>query len=331
MVLRGLRGLLGVSALLFLALLLPAAAQLSHPTQISGRVLDADNQPVAAIVVEVHSWNGATLASQMTNAAGRFDFMLNSTGPLQLEVGPDGDSNPLPLYGNNQMDLQIKLPGSATPAGRTLRPTISLNDLEASGKAKSKLAEADKALRKLDLAKAWKFTNEAIAAAPNWGRAYLVRGVLSMESHNYSSAQHDLATAVERDPHSAVALTELGKLYATTGQLQLSDLYLRRALTMPPVLWPTYFEMANLDLKRGNFAEAEQMATYAEFCTPPAPPTSHFLAAEAAYHLHDWRTAQVEYRSFLALSTPTPQLARALATAHDRLQQIAAAQSAARH
>ncbi|MGH9519275.1 MAG: hypothetical protein ACRD2D_06475 [Terriglobales bacterium] len=321
------RVLLGAFALFWLVLALPATAQVHHRTEVSGRVLDADNQPVAAVMVELHAWNGATIASQMTNAAGRFDFEVGADGPFQIEIGPNGDADPMPVYAGNLTNLQLKLSAPANAYRLRTSPTVSLNDLEAPSKARSKLAEANKALRKLNLAKAWKLANEAISAAPNWGKAYLVRGVLSMESRNYESAQQDLATAVERDPHSAIALTELGKLYSTTGHFEMSDLYLRRALAIEPVLWPTYFEMADLDLKRGNYSEAEKMAEYSEFSTPPAPPPSHFLAGEAAFHLHDWKTAQIEFRSFLALTPPTPGLVHAIATAKLRLEDIEAAAS----
>lgn len=331
MFLRWLRGLIVATGLFFVVLVVPAYTQVQHRTEISGRVIDANNEPVVAMMVEVHGWNGATLASELTNAAGRFDLMVDSEGPFQLEVGPDGASNPLPVQGNSQLNLEIKLPSGESPSNSVSQPSISLNDLEASGTAKSRLAEADKELRKFNLAKAWKLVNEAISAAPNWGKAYLLRGVLSMENHDYTAAQHDLTTAVERDPRSAIALTEMGKLYSTTGQYQLADLYLRRALMNPPVLWPTYFELADLDLKRGNLAEAEKMATYAEFSTPPGPPASHFLAGEAAYRLHDWQTAQIEFRSFLALTPRTAAQTRAISNATSRLAAIAIAQSASRH
>lgn len=324
------RVLLGVLGLCGLVLVTSACAQFRHRTEVSGQVLDSNNEPVAAVMVVLTAWNGSMLASQMTNAAGRFDFEVEADGPFQIEIGPNGDAEPMPVYADNLTNLQLKL--SAPPNAYRLRtsPTVSLNDLEAPSKARSKVAEATKAMRKLNLAKAWRLANEAISAAPNWGKAYLMRGVLNMESHSYESAQRDLATAVERDPRSAIALTELGKLYSTTGHYDLSDLYLRRALAIEPVLWPTYFEMADLDLKRGNFAEAEKMAEYSEFSTPPAPPASHFIAGEAAFHLHDAKTARIEFRSFLALASPTPELTQALATARSRLQQLGAAASTVR-
>jgi len=303
----------------------------SHLVEINGSVEDRGGNPVAAAVVELHAWNGGLLASQITNAVGQFTFRVLASGPYELQVTTaDGQERVAVDNGNlaNLANLTIRLHGdglNATGGGVSANAsTVSLNDLQASGKAKSKLAAAQKAIAKLELGKAWKLVNEAITAAPNWGRAYLLRGVLNLQNHNYASARSDLDAAVERNPSNSLALTELGKLYSTTGNLSLSRLYLRRALNIAPVLWPTYLELSGLDLKQGNFSEAQTMATSAMYATPPAPPAAHFLAAEAADRLGDVMTAEAEYRSFVALQPPTPQMAKALALARHRIAEITA-------
>lgn len=306
-------------ALLAVSLAVSMYGQAPQPrSEVSGRILDPSSQPVAGIMVELHSWSGGLLGTQMTNAAGEFDFVVQAGGPFEIRVQNTGQTESLPLQGDDLTNVDIKLPGPPRPAA-TASQTVAVNDLEAPAKAKSKLAAAERAINKLDMAKAWSLVNEAVAAAPNWSRAHLLRGVLSLDNHNYASARTDLVAAVNQNPRNALALTELGKLYSTTGQYQLSALYLQRALNIAPVLWPTYFEMAALDLKRGNFAEAEQMADYAEFATPPAPPAAHYLAAEAAYGLHDYKTAEIEFRSFLALTPPTPEQEPAIAAARAKL------------
>lgn len=300
----------------------------SHMVEINGSIEDVGGRPVSAAMVELHAWNGGLLASQVTNAVGHFTFRVISSGPYELQVTTADGQEQVALDNSDLGNLTVRLHGTGlSPTGGGVSAnasTVSLNDLQASGKAKSKLAAAQKALDKLDLGKAWKLVNEAITAAPNWGRAYLMRGVLNMQNHNYASARSDLDVAVERNPNNSLALTELGKLYSTTGNLQLSGLYLRRALNIAPVLWPTYLELSDLDLKQGNFSEAQTMATNAMYATPPAPPAVHFLAAEAADRLGDFKTAEAEYRSFVALAPPTPQLAEALAMARQRIAEIAA-------
>ncbi|HVA62911.1 MAG TPA: carboxypeptidase regulatory-like domain-containing protein, partial [Terriglobales bacterium] len=235
----------------------------SHLVEINGSVEDRSGNPVAAAVVELHAWDGGLLASQITNAVGQFSFRVLSSGPYELQVTTaDGQERVAVDNGNpaNLANLTIRLHGGGlSPTGGGVSAnasTVSLNDMQASGKAKSKLAAAQKALAKLELGKAWKLVNEAITAAPNWGLAYLMRGALNLQNHNYASARSDLDVAVERNPNNSLALTELGKLYSTTGNLQLSRLYLRRALNIAPVLWPTYIELSGLDLKQGNFSEA---------------------------------------------------------------------------
>ncbi|HUX66981.1 MAG TPA: tetratricopeptide repeat protein [Terriglobales bacterium] len=301
----------------------------THMVEINGSIEDSSGQPLSATVVELHAWSGGLLSSQITNALGQFSFHVLSPGPYQLDVAASDGQHQFDLDSGNlgNLDLRLHRPGAPPTGGGVTAnsSTVSLNDLQASGKAKSKLAAAQKALDKLDLGKAWKLVNEAITAAPNWGRAYLLRGVLDMESRNYASARSDLDVAVARNPKDSIALTELGKLYSTTGNLQLSGLYLHRALNIAPVLWPTYLELSGLDLKQGNFTEAQAMANNAMYSTPPAPPAVHFLAAEAADRLGDFKTAEAEYRSFVALEPPTPPMAKALALARHRIAEIAAA------
>lgn len=307
-----------------------AQAPANSPREISGEVLDAAGSPLPAAVVELHSWNGGLLSSQMTSAGGRFRFEVRDAGPFQLQLSSFGTSAAIPLDSPSLTNLVLRLPvrgpeadGAASPAPSASTSTVSLNDLQASAKAKSKLSSAREAMDKLDLSKAWRLVNEAIQAAPNWGRAYLYRGVLNMQSRNFAAAQSDLGVAVSQNPRDALALTELGKLYSSQGELSLADSCLRRALAIPPVRWPTYFELANLDVKRGNFSDAADMAEKAMDADPPAPAPVHFLAAESAEHLGNPQIAIQEYRSFLALATPSPEVNAAIAQAHRRLIALA--------
>lgn len=300
-----------------------ALAQTANTTLVSGHVVDSRGTPVGSAVIQLLSWNGNLLGTQVTDAVGYFSFRGAGPGPFTVKISTFGGTEEMSLDGEMVEDVTIHLRRTLNrndeASAGAVASRVSVNDLEASSKAKAKLAGAQKAMLKRDFSKAWKLVNEAITAAPNWGRAYMTRGVLSMESHNFASAKTDLATAVARDPDDSLALTELGKLYAATGKLDLSETYLRRALTLAPVLWPTYFEMASLDLQKGNFAEAETMADDAMTDTPAAPPPVHFLAAEAAYHLHEWGTANQEYRSFIALAPPNANLNGALALARKRI------------
>lgn len=300
------------------------SAQTPTPVLVNGHVLDGRGAPVGSASVQLLSLNGTLLGSQVTDAVGFFSFRTLGLGPYMVQVSALGETEQINLDGDSLQDISLQLDGlsaqpAAQPADGPLNSRVSVNDLQAPGKAKSKLAGAQKAMLKREFSKAWKLVNEAISVAPNWGRAYMMRGVLSMESHDFASAKADLATAVARDPDDSLALTELGKAYAETGDLNLSETYLRRALTIAPVEWPTYFEMASLDLQRGNFAEAETMADHALTDNPPAPPAAHFLAAEAAYHLHEWATATQEYRSFVALEPAGPDLNGVLNVARKRL------------
>jgi len=304
-----------------------ARAQGAHPIvqEIQGVVRDASGAPVPAAVIELHAWNGSLLASQTSGAAGEFQFSTSERGPFELQVSFLGEQAVLRLEDQNSLnDIVVHLDSLAAP-----RPSaadgdrVSLNDLQAPSKARSKLDAARRAMNDLQLDKAWKLVGEVIRLAPNWGRGYMYRGVLSLQSQDFVAAKNDLATAVARDPRNSLALTELGKLYSDTGQLDQAELYLQRAESLPPVLWPTHFELANLEIKRGNYQGALTMAEDGISDDPPAPPQIHFLAAEAADNLGQTKVAIAEYRAFLALApVNVPKLAQAHQIALQRLGEL---------
>jgi tetratricopeptide (TPR) repeat protein len=322
MVLRALKGpvvLIG----LFLLSLSSFAQQPSYIVQ--GSVVESSGLPASAALVEVSNYNGGVIATGVTDSGGGFTFQVSSPGPYEIQVITPQATQRAEYEGGLVQGLVIHLPAPEVAAGRVdaAHSVVSVNDLEASREAKSKLEGAQKAIKKSNWTRAWELVNQAIVAAPNWGRAYLMRGALSFNQHNYASAKADFAEALARNPKDTMALTELGKLYSATGDLKLSEEYLRRALANPPVGWPTYFELANLDLKNDNFSDAEKMTSLAMQCQPQPPPTIHFLAGEAAYHLGQWKVSKQEFERFLARNKPTPALAAAFGQAHTRLAEMA--------
>lgn len=328
----GFLGVFGAVGLLSIGLGSQVRQQTMSQRQLDGVVEGTNGAPVGGAVVELREWSGGTLASAVTGADGRFTFSVGQSGHYQLQLDAGGATSTTDVDSSTARGLTLHTNSDAAPAPAAhTAPTVSLNDLEASGRAKSKFNEAQKAIKKSDFSKAWGLVNQAISAAPNWGRAYLLRGVLSMQFHNYAPAKKDFDTAVERDPKNALALTELGKLYSTTGDFALSDLYLRRALQIEPVLWPTHFELADLDLRRGKYSEAYTMAEAAANDTPAGPSAVHYIAAEAAFNLQRWAEAKAEYETFIAQAGKTSTLATAVTAAQRQLTKISVAAVAPNH
>ena len=325
-----------ISIFCFFFLLLSLGAWAQNPPDapkilITGMVEDSQGFPVTTAVVELHSWGGGIIDTATTDAGGEFTFNVRDSGPFQVRAFADGASQTVQVTDPALQNVVVRLPGPVrdAPAAGGMGATVSLNDLEAPSKAKDELHHAEKEMKAMHLDRAWKLVNQAIRDAPQWGEAYLMRGVLNMQNGDYRAAQADLGVALTRDPRNALGLTEMGKLYATTGNLDMAAIYLKRALAIAPVLWPTYFEMGSLDMQRGDFAGAETMAKEAIYDTPPPPPEVHLLAAEAADKLHQEKTADQEYRSFLALAAPSPRLAKAILLARRRIAAIEGGKTAA--
>lgn len=296
--------------------------------EVNGQIQDSQGAPVAAALVQLRDASGGLIATEVTDAEGRFDLNVGGNGPFRIDVTDGGTMESANINAAPFENFVMRMPTAhvVPPSGAS---TISLNDLEAPKDAKSKLADAQKAMDARQLDKAWGLTNQAIAAAPNWGQAYLMRGVLNFENKNYGAAQADFTKAVQENPHNPAALTELGKLYSTTGAYKLSEMYLRQALKYPPVLWPTYYEYANLDMLRGQYAEAAAMAEDAEFATPPAPPSIHFVAGQANFKLQRWQKARLEFTQYIALAAKQPAAAAWTAKANAYLAKMPVSASAA--
>ncbi|MGH9488184.1 MAG: tetratricopeptide repeat protein [Terriglobales bacterium] len=286
--------------------------------------MDANGDPVPEIMVQLWTMSGTPVGSQLSDGLGRFMFVVTTPGPYEATMSSLRGTEQVMVSGNSLQRIVIRVPGTMPPRGAAgAGDTVSLNDLEAPDKAKAKLASATKAIKKSNFARAWKLVNDAIRMAPDWGKAYLLRGVLSFTQHNYNSARADFATAVAHDPHDGLALTELGKLYSTTGQLALSGIYLRRALQIEPVRWPTYYEMAVLEMKEHKYAQAETLADKAVQCQPAPPASIHFLAALAAYHVHQLQESSWQFQLFLKQAPKTKELAAARSEARRDLAVLA--------
>ncbi len=293
-------------------------------SQVQGTVVDAFGRPIPAALVQIGSLNGGAMQSAVTDGMGMFSVEINGQEPYRATVVTAQGTEEFMLAGPLQQDMVLRMREGAAPrVGRAVQPTVSMNDLEAPSKAKSKLVGATKAADKSDFSKAWKLVNEAIRIAPSWGRAYLLRGVLSFTNHNYISAQSDFATAVAHDPNNGLALTEMGKLYATTNQYRLARTYLQRALHLPPVQWPAYLEMARLDVLEHRFGEAHEMATRAMACQPAPPAGVHYIDGIADYFLHKYRPAVAQFKLFLKQAPQTADFAASRASAEHDLKLLA--------
>lgn len=298
-------------------------------TEVNGQIQDSQGAPIPDAMVQLRDASGGLLAAGRTDGQGRFDLNVGGQVPFRIDVSDGSEQESANLDASSFENFVMRLSSVHVVSPAVTSDTVALNDLEAPKAAKAKLAKAQKALDQRQFDKAWTLANEAVLAAPDWGEAYFLRGVLDMENKAYPAARADLTKSLQKNPHNPAALTELGKLYSTTGAYQLSDGYLRQALQYPPVLWPTYWELATLDLYRGKYAEAVTMATNAEYSTPPAPASIHYLAGDAAFHLAQWNKARQEFSRYVELTARDPQSVAWAGKARQYLARIPAAAPAA--
>lgn len=294
----------------------------THPSTFNGRVEDTLGNPVGPVEVQLFGEDGTLLGTTMTDGSGYFSLPTGyDTGPFEVDVSLGQQTLRVRVPVAAWTGVVVRVPAALAPSSRSGDDAVSLNDLEVPAKARSKLAAALKAEAKPDPARAFKLLDEALALAPNWSRALYVRGALYMDRGEFDEARADLQAAVKADAHDAPAWLELGRLEIAFNHPDLAQQDLKQAVNLPPVLWQAHLALAELDLARGQCAEALLMAQAAATDQPAGPPESHLLAARAADQLHRTDTAIVEYRAYLARAAD-PNAAAAVDARHrlDALQ-----------
>ncbi|MGH9468696.1 MAG: tetratricopeptide repeat protein [Terriglobales bacterium] len=306
--------LLAAAALVALTFTLTAAratAQMHY--HLDGVVVNQDGTPVPGARIDL-----GTMQSVTTDSTGSFHYTTTISGPYQATVTTKFGRTIATIVAGSFNT--IKVADFAGKAHRTSsRSTVALNDLEASGKAKSAYDKATAAMSRSDFNQARKFVNQAIEASPRWARPYALRGMLELVRQDYTPARADLQTAITDNPGDWRSRTELAKLYTATGDYAASRQQLQQALQLPPPHWQTYAEMVRLDLMQRNYKEAATMAASALACKPPAPPSIHFLAGEAEFNQGQYQSAAQEFSAFLAQAPHSPAFANARAAAQRAL------------
>jgi len=103
---------------------------------------------------------------------------------------------------------------------------------------------------------------------------------------------------LKREPHSIVALTNLGNLYRQAGRLAEAEECYRRAIAVQPKYILAQFNLGQLYFQTGRLEEAQRVF---ELCleTNPAFPWTYLELGNYHAMRRDYRAARANYRSFL--------------------------------
>lgn len=283
---------------------------------VSGRVEDAQGKAIEAAAVELFDGNGILLDSATSDGSGAFELMTLNRGPYTVDVSVQRETASMAVAGDTLL-LTVRMPFTLEPKAASV--IVSANELEASPKARSRLNQAIAALAKSDYREALTRTKQALDADPHWGYAHYVRSVIELDQKQVAPARADLLLALQEDAGIAPAYVALAQMDVQAHDMAGAEEALQHALNLPPVLWQAYFEMARIDLARGDDQQAADLAARAA-ADPKAPPECHFIAAQADDKMHHESEAAAEYKLFLA-SQPAPS--PAVTTARQRLDEIA--------
>jgi tetratricopeptide (TPR) repeat protein len=226
----------GGQALIFLAEIYISHHDLQTPTSLLKQVLSyPDNRDNAQYLLgEIAEYQGKTIDairwySDINPGAYQIPAILRATALLK---------------GNQDYDRAIHLLKSASPTTLEEQKQLILTEIDVL--AISKQPEDASAL-----------INEVLAKLPNDPDVLFSHALLSIRLKQWSTAEHNLTSILEADPHHADALNALGYMYSLQNERQVeAKHYISQALKISPNN-PAYLDtMGWLEYRLGDNEEA---------------------------------------------------------------------------
>lgn len=262
-----------VAFLAVLTLLAPFPAAAQNSGGIMGKVVDEEQQPVAAAKVLIEFEGGVTRSFEVkTNDKGEYLQVGLPIGPYRITASKDG-------YVPGAIGIRVGM-GTA----RDL-PVIELISEAAAIKQASPDAEAIKAkfeagvalARAGDLDAAEAAFNEVLALNPGVAEVYRNLGFIYAERKEWDRAEASYLSALDLRPGAPEFVNALAKLYSDTGQEEKAAALMAQAAADNPEDAETQLTQGIFLINQGQSAEA-QASFEAALAADPS-------LAEAHYHL----------------------------------------------
>lgn len=296
---------------------------------INGTVRDATNsEGIPGARVDLHTVNGAVIATVTTGEGGNFRFDGLGPGEYNLEAQSFG-------YGEVTERIEVRF-GPAFGADLYLHPlhgkqpggaTVSVRELSIPHKAREAM---EKGMLLLHQKKQYKKSVEefqrAIHAYPGYYEAYTQMGIAYMILQKPDQAEQALQTAIKvsqekyADAYSALAMLDSNRKRFTE-----AESLARKGTELDPQSWQSQLELARALYGLNRFTEAETSATAAAKLQPDKG-NIRLALAKIHYKLHDTAALLDDLNAYLRIE-PNSAQASQVRKVRDQIQQELAAAS----
>ena len=262
-----------VAFLAVLTLLAPSPAAAQSSGGIMGKVVDEEQQPVAAAKVLIEFEGGVTRSFEVkTNDKGEYLQVGLPIGPYRITASKDG-------YVPGAIGIRVGM-GLARdlPAIELISEAAAMKQVSPDAEAiKAQFEEGVALARAGDLDAAEAVFNEILALNPGVAEVYRNLGFIYAERKEWDRAEASYLSALDLRPGDPAFVNALASLYSDTGQEDKAAALMAQATADNPENAETQFTQGIFLINQGQSAEA-QASFEAALAADPS-------LAEAHYHL----------------------------------------------
>lgn len=297
---------------------LPARSQSDNRSvTVSGDVMTAEgNRRVEGASVSVNDSAGNQIAQEYTNSAGIFRFVGLRRSTYILKVSADG-FQPTELH----VDLSFSSDRGITfylkalqhdrgpaPAGAA----VSSHELSLPESVRDSLAAGRQALYTHNKpSEALNHFEKALKKAPGCYEAKYESGMAYLKLQKTPEAMSSFRQALKlSDGKFGDADIALGTLLLDQGQSDDGEKLLREGIALSPGSWMGFYEVAKLEVRKGNFTEAETTAGQARSLAPNVPMIYQLLSV-IHLRLQNYPALLKDIDNYLRLDSTSPAAERA--------------------
>ena len=293
------------------SLAFPAASQVlsSQPTRrigasgtVTGTVRTTDGKPVSDARVELReATSGVMAASGYTNYGGGFEFPNVATGNYEVVVSSGLDEAREHVSVQNDLATVSLHLARVTSADRSAgnNNTVSIAQLKVPEKAREENIKAQEAMKKKDVAAAWKHVNKALEIAPAFAGGLTTRALLELDADKVDTAVADLEKAVNLDAGYGLSFLVLGAAYNQLRHFDDAIRALDHGVALMPNFWQGYFELGKAYLGKSDLTHAREQLDRCSQQAPSDYAPLHLVKANLDLAVHDYPAAMTELEAYL--------------------------------
>ncbi|HYX53706.1 MAG TPA: carboxypeptidase regulatory-like domain-containing protein [Candidatus Limnocylindrales bacterium] len=272
-------------------------------SSLSGTVVSmAGEHPLGNVKVDLSEGaTGKPVSTTYTDNAGSFSFSGVSSGNylITATAGLVQVSDRIDISAT-AAPVTLRVPDKQSAADRAGADsnTVSVAQMRVPEKARAELAKAQELSSKGKLDDAQKHLAKSLEIFPDYADALTFRAVMRLSS-DLPGAEADLQHAIKADGNYAMAYTVLGAALNAQGKFDQALNTLNRAISLAPMAWQNFFEMAKAYDATAKYQEGLQHIQKAFSLTAEIFPPMLLLRAHCLMGVHEFGNAVTDLEAFL--------------------------------